>query len=142
MASLRESPNSQFWIACFTNASGVRTQCSTKVPIGGLPIAQLKGLQDFFSQRLGATLTPPEISNQFKGLDRSEAKRLAQRIADHFEDSARVARTGQFTEGQARKVIADIYAKSNRDALPSSTIRDFCSVLAPEERARSQRTDP
>ena len=58
-------------------------------------------------------------------LDAREAKKLAQRIADHFEGSARKAKEGRFIEGQARKVIAEIYALSNTDQLPSSSLEDF-----------------
>lgn len=126
MASLRISPNSKFWIACFTDSAGIRTQKSTKVPIDGFPRAQLKGLQNFFIQKFKATLSLPDSQSQVKDLNRIEAKRLAQRIADHFEEAARAARAGQLTERQARKVISEIYAKSNQDALSSSTIRDFC----------------
>jgi len=45
-------------------------------------------------------------------------RRKAQRIAQEFEDAARAAGEGRFTEARARKVIADIYALGN----PESTL--------------------
>lgn len=54
-------------------------------------------------------------------------RREAQRVANNFEDASREGRAGRLTEHQARKVIADIFAIANKDQLPSSTIRDFCT---------------
>ena len=52
-------------------------------------------------------------------------KRQAQRIAARYEDAAREARRGRFTEARARKAIADIFTLANKDTLASSTIEDF-----------------
>lgn len=52
-------------------------------------------------------------------------RREAQRIANKFEDAARLAQQGRLIENQARKVIADIYSIGNKDQLPSSSIRDY-----------------
>ena len=54
-------------------------------------------------------------------------KREAQRVANCFEDAAKEGKSKKLTESRARKTIADIYALSNQDALPSSTIRDYFS---------------
>lgn len=56
-----------------------------------------------------------------KSVDRKEA----QRIANKYEDVAETGRDRRLTETQARKVIADIFAISNRDVLPSSSIKDY-----------------
>jgi integrase len=52
-------------------------------------------------------------------------KKEAQRIANHFEDAARTGQCKKLTESRARKTIADIYALSNQDHLPSSSIKEF-----------------
>lgn len=52
-------------------------------------------------------------------------RRKAQRIANHYEDCARAAGEGRFTEARARKTISDIYALANPDALASSSTGDF-----------------
>ena len=68
-------------------------------------------------------------------------RRAAQRIANSFEDASQEGKRGRFTEFQARKVIADIYAISNRDQLASSTIKDFFeSWLKRKEIEATQKT--
>ena len=52
-------------------------------------------------------------------------RREAQRIANKFEDVAETGREQRLTETQARKVIADIFSISNKDVLPSSSIKDY-----------------
>ena len=52
-------------------------------------------------------------------------KRQAQRIANDFEDAADEAKAGRLTEARARKTIADIFAIGNKDALPSSSVKDY-----------------
>lgn len=90
------------------------------------------------SLKLKAELPPDAF---MKGLNAREARRLAQRIADAFEDAARQARAGQLTEIQARKVIGQIFALANQDQLPSSTIRDFIqSWLKRKEIEANERT--
>jgi hypothetical protein len=49
----------------------------------------------------------------------------ALRIALAYEDASRAGRAGRLTENQARRVIGDIYALSNREKLRASTIKDF-----------------
>jgi integrase len=72
-----------------------------------------------------------------KTADRQEAKRIANKFEDASEDGAE----GRLTEVQARKVIADIFAISNRNNLPSSTIRDFMnSWLKRKELEATEKT--
>ena len=52
-------------------------------------------------------------------------RREAERISNKFEDAAKEARGGRLIEGQARKVIADIYSIGNKNQLPSSTVKEF-----------------
>lgn len=69
--------------------------------------------------------------------DRQEAKRIANKFEDASEDGAE----GRLTEVQARKVIADIFAISNRNSLPSSTIKDFMnSWLKRKELEATEKT--
>ncbi|NBV21450.1 MAG: hypothetical protein EBS05_05940 [Proteobacteria bacterium] len=56
-----------------------------------------------------------------KCTDRKEA----QRVANKFEDAAETGRGRTLTEAQARKVIAEIFSISNKDILPSSSIKDY-----------------
>lgn len=68
-------------------------------------------------------------------------RREAQRIANQFEDAAKDGGSGRLTELQARKVIADIFAIANKDALPSSTVKDYCeSWLKRKELESNERT--
>jgi integrase len=72
-----------------------------------------------------------------KSTDRKEA----QRIANKFEDAAEDGRSGKLIEGQARKVIAEIFAIGNKDQLPSSTTQDFCkSWLKRKELEAGEKT--
>jgi hypothetical protein len=52
-------------------------------------------------------------------------RRRAQRIADQYEEAARLAGMGRLAERQARQVIGEIYRISNRQELPSQTISEF-----------------
>ncbi len=56
---------------------------------------------------------------------KSSDRKEAQRIAHKFEDAADEGRTGKLIEGQARKVIAEIFAIGNKDELPNSTLKEF-----------------
>lgn len=49
----------------------------------------------------------------------------AMSIALDWEEAARRGREGRLTVDQARKVIADIYARANRDKLPAGTVREY-----------------
>lgn len=52
-------------------------------------------------------------------------RKRAQQIADCFAEAAHTARLGFLAERQARKVIGDIYRISNREELPSDSVRQF-----------------
>jgi len=68
-------------------------------------------------------------------------RREAQRIANQFDDAARDGGRGLLTETQARKVIADIYARANQATLPGSTIGEYCeSWLKRKEIESGERT--
>ena len=141
MASLRRLPNSPFWIACFTLPDGTRTQRSTKVCINGVQREDLKPLQTFLGELLGAEIGIPAAAETQLLLNARDAKRLAQRIADKYDDAAREARHGRFIESQARTVIADIFTIANKDQLPSSTTQDFCrSWLKRKELEAGEKT--
>src|SRR5687768_4860408 len=122
MASLRMLPNSPYWIACFTDAEGKRTQVSTKIPVKGLGNTQLAPVQKRINEFLGVTVSEvkPEGS-----LNRKEAKQAAQWIADQYEATARAAREKDLSEKQVRKVLADHYEKVNGTRLANSSTREF-----------------
>jgi len=141
MASLRRLPNSPYWIACFSLPDGSRTQRSTRVPVAGAGKADIGPLHEMLEEILGGKVTVTDNPTASGGMDAREAKRLAQRIATQFEDAAREGRTARLTESQARKVIADIYSLANKDALPNSTIKDYCDAwLKRKELESNQRT--
>ncbi|MCL5096347.1 MAG: tyrosine-type recombinase/integrase [Candidatus Omnitrophica bacterium] len=125
MASLRQSPNSSIWIACFTLPNGTRTQRSTGIPIGGVAQADLEPIRKALAKTLGVEITFGKSGEAAGGLNPREAKRLAQKIADHYEDASREARSQRFSQTRARSVIADIYSMANRDKLANSCIEDY-----------------
>jgi len=141
MASLRLLPNSPYWISCFTLADGSRTQRSTRVPVSGVHQADIGRVKILLESLPGVSVSVAPDANGKGGLNAREARRLAQRIADYFEQAARAARAGQFTESQARKIIADIFSQSNQDSLASSTIKDYCETwLKRKELENNART--
>jgi integrase len=121
MASLRKKDRSPFWYACFSMPDGIRTQRSTGVPYQGVERADFERLKETLTKLLGEEVTLPE-SAKGKVLSATDARRLAMRIASHFEDASREASAGGLTEARARKTIADIYAVANRDKMPSSNL--------------------
>lgn len=52
-------------------------------------------------------------------------RRKALALAVKYEQAARDAGAGRFTEAAARRVIADIYALANTEAMPNSSTRSF-----------------
>jgi integrase len=71
----------------------------------------------------------------------SSDKKIAQRIANEFEDAGKEAAKGRYIESRARKTIADIFALGNREALPSSTIKAYCEAwLERKELEANERT--
>jgi integrase len=122
MASLRQKENSPYWFACFSLPDGKRTQRSTGVPIGGIQCPDTKRLGETLGELLGAKIQITPKDNE-KSLSSREARRLAERIADQFEDAALAGK--RFTEARARKTISDIYEISNSDKLESATTGEF-----------------
>jgi integrase len=55
-------------------------------------------------------------------------RRKALALAVKYEQAADAAAAGRFTEAAARRVIADIYALANAEAMPNSTCRSFFKV--------------
>lgn len=86
MASLRNHSKSRFWIACFRDALGHVCNRSTKVLIA-----------------------PPGESPKERADAASKNRKLAQAVADNFEEAAR----GNMTESQVRKVLADLSDRVN-----------------------------
>lgn len=135
MASLRQSPNSPYWIACFSLPDGRRTQRTTGIRIDGAKPADDVALVPALQAKPGSDDTTDRREA------RRQAKREAQRIANQYEDAAREARAGKFSDTKARKVIADIYAIANQDNLPSSGIKDYMdSWLTRKELETGERT--
>ena len=124
MASLREKYGSPYWFACFSLSDGTRTQRSTRVPIAGLAQPEIKPLKDFLRKSLGFEIKMEEKTQPNAILSTRDARRLAQHIADQFEDAAKGGRRLGLTEQQARKTISDIYERVNGEKLASSTIKD------------------
>jgi len=81
-------------------------------------------LQDIASL-LEAEVRPKMPTGTAARLNKRDARRLAELIAGRFEVLAIEARSGRLTEAAARRTVADIYEKTNREALPSSSVRDF-----------------
>jgi integrase len=52
-------------------------------------------------------------------------KKLAQKIADEWEDAAKQATKGQFVEAHARKVLNDILKRVGEDTIHSDTVEKF-----------------
>jgi len=125
MASLREHFKSQFWIACFTGPDGIRTQRSTRIPVAAISNSNLKALEKDLTKVIGAEVTIKGDPNATKSLNAKDTRKIAQIIADHFEEMARAGATARLTDGQARKVIKDIYEKATGKPLTSTTLKDF-----------------
>ncbi len=124
-ASLRTHPKSQFWIACFSRSDGTRTQRSTRVPVAGNGGGDTKAFQILLGKILGADVTITKASESVSEVGPKEARKLAQRIADAFEETARTAATGRLIESQARKVVGDIHMLANGKSISSSTVQDY-----------------
>jgi len=113
------------------------------VPAAGLQKGDLAPIGRLLEESFGAKLTVSETVQTVgeTGLDARAAKRLAEKIAQQYEDSSREARAGRLTELQARRVIGDIYSIANKDSLQSSTIKDFCEAwLKRKELEANERT--
>jgi integrase len=87
-----------------------------------------------------ACFTLPDGTRTTRSTGTSERK-TAQRIANEYEDAARDASAGRFTESRARKTIADIYAMAHLEQLASSSLGDFMdSWLKRKEIEAGQKT--
>ena len=113
-------------MACFTLPDGTRTQRSTKVRFDGVRCEDLRPLKAFLAGLLQVEVEFTASLNPGVAWNTRDAKRLAQRIAEKYDETSRNARHGHLIEGQARSVIADIFAIANKEQLPSSTTEDFC----------------
>src|ERR1700693_3496823 len=71
-----------------------------------------------------ACFTGPDGRRTQRSTKEVDRKR-AEKIADRYEEAARQAGRGILVARQARKVIGEIYQISNREPLPSETIKDF-----------------
>jgi integrase len=125
MASLRSFPKSPYWFACFTLPDGSRTQRSTRVPITGLQQPEVKPLKDFLKKSLGLEVSVAEPVQANPDFSARDARRLAQYIANCFEDAAKEARLSRLTEARARKVIGDIYESANQEKLPGASVKEY-----------------
>jgi integrase len=143
MASIRIKERSPFYFACFTLPGGTRTQRSTGVPIAGVKPSDFAPLAERLGDVLDAQvcISKSETPSTEFILNAREAKRLAERVALAFEDAARNGKAGFLTEQKARKAIADVFSLANKDAMPSSTIRQFLdSWLKRKELEASEKT--
>jgi integrase len=52
-------------------------------------------------------------------------KKVAQKIADEFEEAARLAHAGMFNEARARKVLNDILERAGQDKMHTDTVENF-----------------
>jgi integrase len=71
-----------------------------------------------------ACFTGPDSQRVQRSTKETDRKR-AQKIADRYAEAANTARLGFLAEGQARRVIGEIYKISNREELPTESIRAF-----------------
>jgi integrase len=52
-------------------------------------------------------------------------KKLAQKLADEFEEAARLARAGMLNEARARRVLNDILDRCGQDKMNTDTVENF-----------------
>lgn len=86
MAYLTKHPQSKYWIAAFRDITGKRMNRSTRIE-----------------------RNPPGKDAKKRAQLASENRRLAQAVADEFEQTGRAART----ESQIRKTLGDLYCRVN-----------------------------
>lgn len=67
-------------------------------------------------------------------------RQKAQRIANEYEDAARDASAGRFTESRARKTISDIYAMAHPERLASSSLGDFMDSWLKRKEIEARQT--
>ena len=115
----------RFGSRVFLCPTGRRTQRSTGIPIGGIGQADVSRITEALEKLLGAEVRIGAPDDAAIPMSSRDARRLAERIADQFEDAARAAAQDKFSQTQARKTIASIYALGNTDKLPGSTVNEF-----------------
>jgi integrase len=74
-----------------------------------------------------ACITLPDGTRTQKstGVPKDGDKRLAQKIADDFDNASRLARAGMFNEARARKVLNDILERAGEDKLHTDTVETY-----------------
>jgi integrase len=86
-----------------------------------------------------ACFTLPDGAPTQRSTGTSERK-IAQRIANEYEDAARDASAGRFIESRARKAIADIYAMALPERLASSSLCDFMDAWLKRKEIEARET--
>src|SRR5690625_7585476 len=94
MAYLRNHPQSKYWIACFRDSMARVCNRSTKILIA-----------------------PPGESPRERATLASKNRKLAQAVADAFEETARA----NTTEAQLRKVLADLSERADSRGVEFAT---------------------
>ena len=80
----------------------------------------------FLTPNFGMRVSSAPMVAGFNATKETDRKR-AQKTADQYEGVADTDRMGLLTERQVRKVIGEIFQISNRHALVSETIGDYCT---------------
>ena len=70
-----------------------------------------------------ASFTNADNRRSFKSTKQTD-KTEAMRICLEYADAAKSGREGRLSEGQVRKVMADIFTRANREALPAGTVKE------------------
>lgn len=109
MASLRRFKASRYWFAVYRDAAGRQCNRSTKIQTAG-----------------------EGVDERMRGRDAAEKRRLAQQIADTYEQMER----GHPTELQVQKVLLDIFAKVNKRRMEPAVVETFFSAWLGRVRTR------
>lgn len=74
-----------------------------------------------------ACITLPDGTRTQKstGVPKDGDKKLAQKIADEYEEASRLAKAGMFNEARARKVLNDILERAGEDKLHTDTVETY-----------------
>lgn len=101
MAYLTKHPKSKYWIAAFRDITGKRMNRSTRVEIN--PRIDEREIED------SSPAQKKKLIAKERARLASDNRRLAQTIADEYEQAARASRT----ESQIRKTLGDLYRRVN-----------------------------
>ncbi len=74
-----------------------------------------------------ASFTNSDGRRSFKST-KTTNRQEAQRLCLEWADTAKDGRKGRLTEGQVRKVMADIFTRATRETLPAGTVRECLSA--------------